>query len=675
MPTRRKFLSAVPAVPLASVARGAAAAPAPPVQETVPLDGVWQFRIDPATEWRDVTVPHTWQVEAANAGHYGKAWYRRTFLAPERWSGSAARLEFAAVFHSATVKVNGKPAGEHLRKGYTSFSLDITPHVCFGCGNTIEVEVDNSFDEAMVPRGRSSDWAHDGGIYRPVSLSISQPVFCERIAIDAQPDLDTKRAPVRACAWIRNSTGQPAKGSISVEIIDEESGQAVAQRENLAEYDLAAGQTRTVSVPITVLTAVKLWHFDHPHLYRYRLKLSSGHVVEDTFGIRKIEVRGAQFYFNGEPVRLMGVERMAGSNPTYGMAEPRSWIDHDHNDMRELNCVYTRTHWPQDHRVLEFCDRQGMLLQTEVPAWGPRTFEGMKEQPDAALLENGLEQLREMIARDRNHPCIFSWGVCNETNGQNPPAQVFARELYKEAKRLDPTRLVTYASHSLFNNPGRDVAGEMDYIMFNQYFGSWQKGWTPELARTLDALHEAFPSKPIVISEYGYCACTQDRPENDRVRIDVLTSQDRVFRDRPWIAGLIFFCYNDYRTHVGDKGVGPLQQRVHGVVDLYGNRKPSFARLREESSPIELLTIDSDGVVLIRTRATVPAYTLDEYRLRAVGFGNGTIPLESKEIALPRLSPGASHKAKVTFSSAGLTSIRVDILRPDGTSAGTLKYE
>src|SRR5664279_1724148 len=31
----------------------------------------------------------------------------------------------------------------------------------------------------------------------------------------------------------------------------------------------------------------------------------------------------------------------------------------------------------------------------------------------------------------------------------------------------------------------------------------------------------------------------------------------------------LFFCYNDYRTHVGDRGMGALQQRVHGVVDVY----------------------------------------------------------------------------------------------------------
>ncbi len=59
-----------------------------------------------------------------------------------------------------------------------------------------------------------------------------------------------------------------------------------------------------------------------------------------------------------------------------------------------------------------------------------------------------------------------------------------------------------------------------------------------------------------------------------------------MLRAHPAVAGMIFFDYNDYRTHVGDKGVGALQQRVHGVVDVFGRRKPSFAALREESSPV-----------------------------------------------------------------------------------------
>ena len=145
----------------------------------------------------------------------------------------------------------------------------------------------------------------------------------------------------------------------------------------------------------------------------------------------------------------MGVERMAGSKREFGMAEPTEWITHDHADMKHLNCVFTRAHWPQDKRVLDHCDRHGILIQTEVPAWGPDTFNGASARPDADILQNGLEQLREMIARDFNRPSVVVWGLCNEIGGQNPPAHPFARHMLAEAKRLDPGRLCSYASNSL----------------------------------------------------------------------------------------------------------------------------------------------------------------------------------------------------------------------------------
>src|SRR5438270_13461813 len=112
--------------------------------------------------------------------------------------------------------------------------------------------------------------------------------------------------------------------------------------------------------------------------------------------------------------------------------------------MKNVNCLVTRLHWPHDRRVLEYCDRKGIFIQTEVPAWGPDTFKGMQDEPAAEILQNGLDQLQEMIARDRNHPCIFSWGLSNEINGQNPPAYKFAKRMCEEAAKLDPRSLRSF---------------------------------------------------------------------------------------------------------------------------------------------------------------------------------------------------------------------------------------
>jgi beta-glucuronidase len=665
MTSRRKFLAGAAATALPAVA-------APPAEQACPtgnisLDGSWRFRLDADSAWKEVEVPHTWQTAAETAEYYGVAWYERAFAARKEWSSGVVRVEFEAVFHSATVWVNDKPAGQHLGKGYTAFALDVTPHLRFGARNTIRVRVDNAFNDAMLPRGKSSDWTHDGGIYRPVHLRITPKVFIERVEIDAEPDLASGAAHVRTRVLVHNGGAAAAHGSLSLGVL--EAGASAAN------YRARPGETVTVAPPPLAIEHAQLWHFDHLHLYQLEAQLSSGHQLTETFGIRKIEARNGGFYLNGERVRLMGVERMAGSNPEFGMAEPSAWIEHDHADMKELNCVYTRVHWQQDRRVLDWCDRHGIFIQTEVPTWGGGTFRGMENEPSQTIMENGLEQLREMIARDRNHPSVFSWGVCNEIGGQRPAPAAFARRMYAEAKRLDPQRLVTYASNSLEKTPEKDVAGEMDYVMWNEYYETWYKGTPADMAGNLEAIHQAFPDKAIVISEYGYCACTPDRPERDGRRIEILTEHDRVFHDHEYVAGLIFFCYNDYRTHVGDKGAGVMKHRVHGVVDLYGNRKPSYDVLRRESSPVEALVVTgtpSAFQATVRARGSVPGYTLGGYKVRAVAYGTADVPIERFEAGLPSLARGQPVTVLVAFQEPAPIRVQFDILRPTGFSACTL---
>jgi beta-glucuronidase len=698
MSSRRRFLTESTGLAAGLIAaqsiQAEDGAPEGRTTEVSSLCGSWLFRTDPdnagerqswyrtqadAAGWNAVTVPHTWQIEAPIADYRGAAWYRRTFDVSRQWQ--VVRVEFEAVFHSARVWVNGKPAGEHVRKGYTAFALDVTHLLRWDGPNTIAVRVDNSFNEDMLPRGRSSDWAHDGGIFRPVQLLITPKAFLDRADIDTFPDFSTGDARLDIVAFARNTGSESWKGTVALRVIDRETGLALLTKANAAELAIASGTAATAKISVT-LPRAKLWHFDHPHLYDLELTMtdrrSPAHLLASTFGIRKFEVKDGAFHLNGERVWLMGVERMAGSNPEYGMAEPDDWIVHDHDDLKHLNCVFTRVHWPQDRRVLDYCDRHGILIQTEVPTWGPETFAGMVNEPSDVILTNGLEQLREMVARDRNHSCICSWGVCNEINGQNPPAHAFAKRMYDEAKKLDPNRLVSYASNSLFTAPGKDVAGLMDFVMMNEYFGSWQRGTPADLGKNLDEVHQAFPAKPIVISEYGYCACTDDRPEGDQKRVEVLVDQDRVFRERDYVAGLIFFCYNDYRTHVGDRGAGVMQQRVHGVVDLYGARKASYEVLRSESSPIETIVVDGhpkDFKVMVRARKYVPAYSLRGYKLRGVYYGYGGIPVERKEVEMPELAAGQETKLSMSFAEAMPLRVDFDILRPTGFSAYTRRWK
>lgn len=703
--TRRKFITGTVQAAAGAAALGtscgnedAASGQGRPVpgargHETVALGGTWLFRTDPdgrgeasgwpgpaaaGEGWEETSVPSTWQVSEKTAGYMGPAWYRREFDAPADWRGRVVRVEFEAVYHTAAVFVNGRRAGEHAGKGYTAFALDISGLLEFGGRNVIAVRADNSFAPAMLPRDNSYDWTPDGGITRPVGLIVTPPVYLEQAWIDARPDPGMGTASLAVRAVVRNATDRPAKCALGFRVTEEAAGPVVLERAPAESVELPAGTSREVSLPEAVLDRPKLWHFDHPHLYSLEAWLSvegkETHGLKDRFGVRSIEVRGTEFLLNGEPVRLAGVERMAGSHPDFGMAEPEAWIVHDHDDLKELNCVFTRVHWQQDRRVMDYCDRNGILIQVEVPTWGPDTFRELEGDPFEAVAANGLEQLREMISRERNRPCVFSWGLGNEVDGQNPAAQEFVRRMLREAKRLDPGRLCSYASNSLQRTPERDVAGEMDFIEWNEYYESWYGGDPGTLRWNLEAIHAAFPDKPVVISEYGYCACTADRPENDPRRIGILATHNAVFRDCPWVGGLIFFDYNDYRTHLGDKGAGVMKQRVHGVVDVTGARKPSFEALRGESSPVESLTVvrkDGKRSAAFRTRRTVPAYALRGYRLRWVVYGNGGIPLERREIPLPDIDPGESAEVALDIREKDLRRLRVDLVRPTGFSAAT----
>ncbi|MBZ5514604.1 MAG: beta galactosidase jelly roll domain-containing protein [Acidobacteriia bacterium] len=662
----------------------------------VPLNGPWMFRIDRnsagesqgwhrvaagADGWTAVTVPHTWQTSEEWSAYQGNAWYRRTFKAPEDWAARFVRVEFEAVSHSVNVWLNGARLGEHLRKGYTAFTLDATPALRAGRDNTLVVRVDNSFYEDMLPRGKSFDWTLDGGIVRPVNLLVTPRIFIERIGIDAQPNLETKRTEVRTNVTLRNARQDAAALRVSCRVLEDDSGRPVAAFSGPSTMTLKPGATETILLTSPPLD-LQLWHFDRPTLYQLVVDIEQGgkpiHSSTETFGVRKFEVRDGGFHLNGERVRLMGVERMAGSNPDYGMAEPSSWIEHDHNDLKELDCVFTRAHWPQDKRVLDFCDRHGILFQEEVPAWGPGTFQGMKEEPSPEIMQNGLEQLREMIERDRNHPSVVAWGLCNEVNGQNPVAQKFIRRMAEEARKLDPTRPLTYASHSLYDAPERDVAGELDFISWNEYYGSWRKGDADSVRGNLQAIQQAFPSKPIVISEFGYCECTPDRTGGDARRIEILREHTKVFRDFDRVAGAIFFDYNDYRTHLGDKGANALQQRVHGVVDLLGNRKPSFDALREEVSPFSEFRVSIDGrwiTTSLLVQQTLPAYTVEGYSLRAIVYGYGDLPVEQYFVPLPKMAPGEGVIQEVAFEEKAPRRIRVDLLRPTGISAATVWWK
>jgi beta-glucuronidase len=243
-----------------------------------------------------------------------------------------------------------------------------------------------------------------------------------------------------------------------------------------------------------------------------------------------------------------------------------------------------------------------------------------------------------------------------------------------EARKLDPSRLLTYASNSLSDHPEEDMAGDFDFISTNEYYGSWHPGGPKDVYDHIDRIRRAFPNKPIVISEYGWCECQPAITPGDERRADIVNGHTEVFRQFPEVAGAIYFDYNDYRTLVGDKGVGAFKQRVHGVVDLYANRKPSFHALDLQSSPIERLDLKWSPAgfeITLATRKILPSYTLRDYRVRWIFYGYDDLPMEGHLDVLSPLAPGASVTLTARSGIANPRHIVVDILRPTGFPVAT----
>ncbi|MBN1893438.1 hypothetical protein JW906_03040 [bacterium] len=662
------------AVFLAAVA-GTAVGP----EKGVSLDGDWQFAVDSLNAgvagswfepehdrsgWRTVRVPHTWQTDDGLEDYMGAAWYHRALKIEPRFPGQIMKLEFGAIYRDAVIWVEGKQAGIHTGSGWTPFSI-ILKDVPYDQETIhIAVRVDNRHSPEALPYMDSFDWAADGGMIRSARLRILPVSHLSDVLVDAVPSEDFRSGSVQA----RIRVESPGEGRQLQASIFDPSGNLVLKMvqpcaASMQDYEMKDW-----------IEGVRLWHFDRPVLYSMRVRLFENgavlHETETPFGFRRVEMRDGRYVLNGEPMRLMGVEWMPGSDPRYGMAESAEYSRVVLRDMKALNCIITRFHWQQDAAVLDFCDREGMLVQEEIPAWGG--FRALDELKDVQG-----RQMEEMIRPHYNHPSIYCWGLCNEILSDEPAGHAFVRRGMDMARSLDPGRLLTFASNRAHTALENDASGLVDFISWNDYFESWYGGTLADLGIALENMTSAFPSKSIVISEYGLCECAPGNPSGDERRIEILQTHTDTYRLHPVVAGAVFFDYNDYRTHIGDKCGGAFKQRVHGVTDLLGGRKLSWEMLRREMSPVRSLRIEApfgeDSIrvpVRLETRSLerdMPAYTLRNYVLIWTVYNSLEQPVQAGKLALPDLPPGSRFERELSFAAPlEIRRIRAEIFRPTG---------
>jgi beta-glucuronidase len=298
-----------------------------------------------------------------------------------------------------------------------------------------------------------------------------------------------------------------------------------------------------------------------------------------------------------------------GSNPEYGNAEPKEYLYQTLKQLKESNCVFTRFHWQQDEAVYDWCDRNGMLIQEEIPHWGK-----VNEMPEKQQMDVSKQQIDEMMASHYNHPSIIMWGMGNELYGQSLELHEFVRELKGYIKQFDAVRPINYVTNTIFNGPSKDATSIGDILMINEYIGTWH-GNLDEV-KELEKIIKANPNRSLVISEFGLCEPAF--AGGDKARCELFKRKMKIYSKFPEISGIINFCLNDYRTQMGEEGRYQFRRRVHGSTDIFGEPKPSYYVVQDYCSPIKVEELQKNlGEITIRlsVKDTLPSYLVDGYEI------------------------------------------------------------
>ncbi|WP_082120855.1 glycoside hydrolase family 2 protein [Dyella japonica] len=665
-------------------------------QLRIDLDHDWRFRTDAAdagvtagwpgampAETRQVDVPHTWNI-GKDDDYEGVAWYFKNFTVPASMLSSHVELHFGATFYRSRVWVNGVEVGGH-EGGHTAYALDISRQLRAG-ENRIAVRLDNRPGGATIPgyamrqAGSGSvwyDWWHYGGIVRDVWLTVSDHALIRRQRIASK--LGGDAASVSSQVYVENVDGHDGSYSVTASIIDPD-GRTVAQARQ--DVSARAGQPATATIAVT-LPHPQLWNVGDARLYQWvtQLHAADGTVLDsrsDTFGLREIAIRDRRLYVNGKPVRLSGVSRHEDS-PWEGLAESAGTIDRDWSDMVALHTTLTRpVHYPQNDEVLDFADRHGILLVPEIPVW--QFSQAQLKNP--RLLALAKNMMREMIEQDGNHASIFAWSVCNESDASTPGGRAYVDAMAALIREIDPGRLVSFADADISIKPWKEapVMHDVDFIMANAYFGSWS-GSGSDVEPWLDFIDRTYPDKMVIISEFGYPGVfSHDSVSADKARAENLLQQMDAFQRRSFIAGTIFWTYQDYKSH---RNLWPGQTEGfvdHGLVDAYRQRRPSYAVYETRNAPLSVATqwrVDAGG--LRGFQATVsgypathlPSYPMLGYvahwhaiddRGHELAHGDAVLRDLSQPIRFEGAWPAVGKDAAVHLA--------VDVIRPDGVRAG-----
>ena len=455
----------------------AATLPPPVTREKIALAGPWRFTGETRWShvekpdfddrlWQSVTVPHTWDTKQTVKTRKA-AWYRTHFPLTAADKGREVFLYFEGAAAVADVYLNGVRLGQH-RGAYTRFIFDGTAAASFGGDNVLAVKCDTDAKDTSdcLPAGTGYQLYHVyGGLYRHVWLLKTAAVHVDPTdyassGLYLTPSVvNTLEGSLGVKTLVRNDGAAPATVTVTDTVRDADGLLVAAATETLT---LAAHAGAASSQRIR-LPQPHLWSPADPALYRVTAETSVNGRVTDSVteraGFRFFQMTPNGFFLNGARTDLRGVAKHQETEER-ASAVSEADLRRDWDDLHELGVNFVRlAHYP--HAPLEYdqADEKGIVV------WA----ENGHSQPAQPPTETGDRITTEMVRQNYNHPSICFWSVGNEA--VYTPADVLTLEHYAATVRgQDTTRLVTYASNTLFS---ADPA--LDFVAVNRYLG-WYGG-------------------------------------------------------------------------------------------------------------------------------------------------------------------------------------------------------
>lgn len=520
------------------------------VRNKVDISGIWDFKTDPdgigeAAGWanglagsRPMAVPGSWNEQYEDLfGYLDLAWYVRGVYVPSSWQGQHIFLRVGSAVYFGAVYVNGVKVGSH-EGGHLPFAFEISEQIRWGEENIVAISVENELKPSRVPSGNmpgsdmsmfmstpktTYDFYPFAGIHRPVVLYSVPQTYIEDVTV-----VTTLEPEAQVKVTVKLNAAVSGNGSIQLK-----GGDAVFK----ADLAFAGGVAEaTLTVP-----GAHLWSDKDPYLYDLTVAAvgagsprpvgpgshrpvgpGSPRPYEDSYslkvGIRTIAVEGGKVLLNGQPVKLNGFGRHEDFIAS-GKGLNLPLVVKDYQLMRWTGAnAYRTSHYPYSEEEMQLADREGFLIIDEIPAVSLQ----MADEANAPeRLRMCLQQIGEMIARDKNHPAVVMWCVANEPMPKgfavgamgesnlsmeeaNVPGKVFLETEIARARQLDPTRLVTIVT--VMGGP-QSWMEQCDVICMNRYWGWYTLGGQLDIARQkleeeLDQVWDRW-HKPIIMTEFG----------------------------------------------------------------------------------------------------------------------------------------------------------------------------